>query len=85
MTIRILDLRLVLDRDGRLRLSADGRELVHAGSTVEALRFVADRLERHAPAEQLSALVSAIGVAVLPGAERGRDTKPQNVALEARP
>ncbi len=70
--VRIADLRLVLDRGGVLRLSVDGRELVRAGSTVEALRFLADRLATRAPSEQLSALASAIGVATLEGAvERG--------------
>lgn len=66
--VRILDLRLVVDRDGLLRLAVDGRELVRAGSAVEALRFLADRLAARAPAEQLGALASAIGVATLPGA-----------------
>lgn len=75
--VRLADLRLVIDRSGLLRLSVDGRELVRAGSTVEALRFLADRLAERAPAEQLSALASAIGVATLPGAvERDR---PDNV------
>ena len=70
--MRILDLRLVIDRDSRTRVSIDGRELVRAGSTADALRFIAARLDRHAPSEQLSTLASAIGVAVLDeSVERG--------------
>lgn len=68
---RIVDLRLVLDRDGRLRLSADGRELVRASSASEALAFVAGRLAPRAPADQLSALGSAVGVASLGADENG--------------
>ena len=65
MTARIVDLRLVLDRDGRLRLTVDGRELERASSASEALRFVADRLAARPPSEQLSALATAIGPSAL--------------------
>lgn len=57
---RILDLRLILTRDDRARVSVDGRRLTTAPSTSSALRFIADRLDAIAPADQLSALASAL-------------------------
>lgn len=57
MPLRILDLRLVLDRNDRVRVSVDGRELVRHDSAADALRALADRIGGRPRLEQLDALV----------------------------
>lgn len=58
--MRIADLRIVLDRDDQTRVSIDGAELLRASSAAEALRFIADHLDRVPAHEQLDALTNAI-------------------------
>lgn len=56
----LVDVRLVAGRDGRIRLSVDGRPLLVAADVASALRFVLGHLERVEPERQMDALASAI-------------------------
>lgn len=62
---RIVDVRLVQTRDGRVRVIVEGRRLFEADSASEALGFMAERLafveQRHQLGALSTALVGATG------------------------
>lgn len=57
---RIVDVRLVQTRDGRVRVIVEGRRLFEADSASEALGFIAERLGFVEAHHQLGALASAL-------------------------